>query len=85
MNFHKVLQEPVFSICVFHGGMNVVGYNHNYNILGDNDVVVDIPNLSEIQGISGTISTFEMYQGISNFLVELKGNEDLNPPVELAN
>ena len=80
MNIHKELKQPVFTFNCFHSklaGISVIKYNSN--------ITIEVPNLSQIQGISGIISTFEIYQGISNFFVELKGNEDLNPPVELAN
>lgn len=80
MNIHKELEQPVFTFNCFHGGLTGIS-TINFN----SNVTIEIPNLSQIQGISGVISTFEIYQGISNFFVELKGNEDLNPPVELAN
>lgn len=80
MNFHKELGQPVFSFNPFYRAMSDFTVFH-YDV----DVILDIPNLSTIQGVSGLFSTFEIYQGIVNFLGERKGNSDLNPPVELAN
>ena len=81
LEIHKKLQLPVFSSRTFYDYPNTDITNNNNN----NKITIAIPNLSEIQGISGIVSTFEIYQGISNFLVELKGNVDLIPPVDLSN
>lgn len=72
LKMHKALGIPIISGIVSDPRTNII-----YKVYQ--------PNLSQIQGFGGIVTPHELYQQLTNFFVELKGNTDLDPPVVVDN
>ena len=66
----KFLKQPI-----------ILEYNNDVNY----GHIVRIPNLSQIQGISGIINPNELYKNLTNFFIDIKDSVDTKPPVEISN